>query len=99
MAHGRLPDHPLQEGPRNHVKAEATDKHAAQVEVYFEDMPVGTWTTVKYSGALPATRRQTLLERLQAVRDAVKYAREDANSAEITNQRPAAELMNFLFAA
>jgi hypothetical protein len=27
--------------PRNHVKAEATEKHPAQVEVYYEDVPVG----------------------------------------------------------
>lgn len=42
--------------PRNHVKAEATEKHPAQVEVYYEDVPVGYWTTVKFSGALSARR-------------------------------------------
>ncbi|MEW1922219.1 hypothetical protein [Streptomyces sp. NPDC088360] len=85
--------------PRNHVKAPATDRHPAQVDVYFEDVPVGTWTTVKYSGALPATRRQALLDRIQLMRDAVKYAREEANSAEIQNQHPGATLLNYLFAA
>jgi hypothetical protein len=40
--------------PRNHVKAEATEKHPAQVEVYYEDVSIGTWRTVKFSGALPA---------------------------------------------
>src|SRR5690242_8560261 len=40
--------------PRNHVKAEATEKHPAQVEVYYEDVVVGTWRTTKFSGALPA---------------------------------------------
>ena len=44
--------------PRNHVKAEATEKHPAQVEVYYEDVAVGYWTTVKFSGALPAQPRQ-----------------------------------------
>ncbi|MET8342498.1 hypothetical protein [Streptomyces microflavus] len=85
--------------PRNHVLAQATDKHPAQVQVYHEDVPVGVWTTVKFSGALPATRRQELLRRLQAVRDAVKFAREEANSADVTNQRPGANLLNYLFAA
>ncbi|WP_328749352.1 MULTISPECIES: hypothetical protein [unclassified Streptomyces] len=85
--------------PRNHVKAEATERHPAQVEVYFEDVPVGTWTTVKYSGAAPATRRQAILDRLQALRDAVKFAREEANATEVTNQRPGAAVMNYLFAA
>src|SRR5687768_16778774 len=39
--------------PRNHVKSEATEKHPAQVEVYYEDVVVGHWRTVKFSGALP----------------------------------------------
>ncbi|HEY7419363.1 MAG TPA: hypothetical protein VH593_29535, partial [Ktedonobacteraceae bacterium] len=42
--------------PRNHVKAEATEKHPAQVEVYYEDVVVGTWRTIKFSGALPTQR-------------------------------------------
>ena len=37
--------------PRNHVKAEATEKHPAQVEVYYEDIAIGYWTTVKFSGS------------------------------------------------
>ncbi len=51
--------------PRNHVKAEATDKHPAQVDVYYEDVPIGYWTTVKFSGALPARRVNELLERVE----------------------------------
>ena len=31
--------------PRNHVKAEATENHPAQAEVYYEDLPVAYWTT------------------------------------------------------
>jgi len=83
--------------PRNHVKAEATDRHPAQVEMYYEDVPVGTWSTVKYSGAMPASYRKTLLERLKALRDAVKYAREAANATEISQMRVAEPLLNFLF--
>ncbi len=44
------------ESTRVQVKAEATDKHPAQAELYCEDMPIGYWTTVKFSGALPACR-------------------------------------------
>src|SRR5262249_49773686 len=51
--------------PRNHVKAAATDKHPAQVDVYYEDVPVGRWSTVKSSGALPATRVRELVERIE----------------------------------
>ena len=46
--------------PRNHVKAEATEKHPAQVETYMEDVVVGYWKTLKFSGALPSIRAAQL---------------------------------------
>ncbi|MDT0344718.1 DUF7873 family protein [Streptomyces litchfieldiae] len=84
--------------PRNHVKAEATEKHPAQVEVYYEDIPVGYWTTVKFSGALPARRVNELLERIEKVQQAVKFAREEANGMEVTDQRVGEALFGYLFA-
>ncbi|SEG89435.1 hypothetical protein SAMN04489712_12392 [Thermomonospora echinospora] len=83
--------------PRNHVKAEATDKHPAQVEVYYEDVPVGYWTTVKFSGALPAKRVNELLDRVEKLQDAVKYAREEANSAEVTDRHVGQAVFDYLF--
>ncbi|GLF98572.1 DUF7873 family protein [Streptomyces yaizuensis] len=83
--------------PRNHVKAEATDKHPAQVEVYHEDIPVGYWTTVKFSGALPARRVNELLERVERLQQAVKYAREEANGAEVVDQRVGDAVFGYLF--
>lgn len=68
--------------PRNHVKAEATDKHPAQVEVYHEDVAVGRWKTLKYSGALPVSRVKQLTARVIALQEAVKRAREEANMAD-----------------
>jgi hypothetical protein len=73
--------------PRNHVKAEATEKHPAQVEVYYEDVVVGHWRTVKFSGALPASRVKELLDRVDKLQQAVKFAREEANNTEVTDQR------------
>ena len=67
--------------PRNWVKAEATKEHPAQVEVYHEDVMVGTWETTRLSGALPATRKAVLSDRVSRLLTAVKYARERANSA------------------
>ncbi|MEU1552184.1 hypothetical protein ABZ517_05605 [Streptomyces scabiei] len=83
--------------PRNHVLAEATDRHPAQVEMWHEDVPVGTWSTVKFSGALPASHRKLLVDRVQALRDAVKFARERANSTEISQIRVAPAVFDFLF--
>ncbi|MFI6820572.1 hypothetical protein ACIBJE_06400 [Micromonospora sp. NPDC050187] len=82
---------------RNHVKAEATEKHPAQVEVYTEDVPVGYWTTVKLSGALPATRVKELRERVAKLQQAVKFAREQANMTEVEDQKAGERVFGYLF--
>jgi len=61
--------------PKNWVKAEATDKHPAQVEIFHEDVIVGTWTTIKFSGAVPSMRVNELLTRVDRLVEAVKFAR------------------------
>lgn len=83
--------------PRNHVKAEATEKHPAQVEVYYEDIAVGYWRTVKFSGAMPARRVAALLDRVEKLQRAVKFAREEANAIEVKNQKVGDALFAFLF--
>ena len=83
--------------PRNHVKAEATEHHPAQVEVYYEDITVGFWRTVKFSGAMPAQRVQELLNRVEKLQTAVKFAREEANSLEVEDQTPGAKVFQYLF--
>lgn len=83
--------------PRNHVKAEATEHHPAQVEMYYEDVPVGTWTTVKFSGALPATRVNELRERVEKLQAAVQQAREKANEIEVTDQQIGKPIFDYLF--
>jgi hypothetical protein len=82
--------------PRNHVKAEATPEHPAQVEMYFEDVPVGYWTTVKFSGALPARRVNELVDRVEKLQNAVKFAREAANSAEVTDRSVGSVVFDYL---
>nr|WP_232327667.1 hypothetical protein [Herbidospora yilanensis] len=82
--------------PRNHVLAEATDKHPAQVQVFTEDVVVGYWTRVAFSGALPQRRVNELLTRLTKLQEAVKFAREEANGTEITDQRIGEALFGYL---
>lgn len=84
--------------PRNHVKAEATEKHPAQVEVYHEDITVGFWKTVKFSGALPAKRVNELAERVEKLQQAVKFAREEANNQAADEQKVGKALFQYLFA-
>ncbi len=83
--------------PRNHVKAEATEKHPAQVEMYYEDVVVGHWKTVKFSGALPARRVNELLERVEKLQQAVKFAREEANGVDVTDQEVGDRVFRYLF--
>lgn len=83
--------------PRNHVVAEATREHPAQVQVYMEDVPAGDWTTVKFSGAMPATRVRQLLDRVEELQRAVKYAREEANGSEVTDQHAGEAVFGYLF--
>lgn len=84
--------------PRNHVLAEATDKHPAQVQVFTEDIVVGYWTKTAFSGAMPARRVNELLARVQKLQDAVKYAREEANGHVVDDQEVGAALFGYLFA-
>lgn len=83
--------------PRNHVKAEATPQHPAQVEVYYEDVPVGYWTTVKFSGALPAQRVNELLARVDKLATAVKFAREEANGSDVADVSVGDAVFGYLF--
>ncbi|MGZ3716061.1 MAG: DUF7873 family protein [Ktedonobacterales bacterium] len=84
--------------PKNHVKAEATQHHPAQVEVYYEDEPQGTWATIKYSGALPAQQVNEMLARVDALQQAVKFAREAANNVEVKDQHVGKAIFGYLFA-
>jgi hypothetical protein len=84
--------------PRNHVKAEATEHHPAQVEVYYEDITVGNWRTIKFSGSLPARRINELLARVEKLQEAVKFAREEANSLEVEDVKTGEAILGYLFA-
>jgi hypothetical protein len=83
--------------PRHYTKAEATKEHPAQVEMYYEDICVGHWRTVKFSGALPEEQKRAMLERVRQLQDAVKTAREAANNADAVDAKIGKSLFDFLF--
>lgn len=72
--------------PRNHVLAPATDKHPAQVSVYNEDVVVGTWHTRKFSGAAEPARVKEITEKIDKLIKAVRFAREEANGIEVSDE-------------
>ncbi|MCI0461996.1 MAG: hypothetical protein L0Z62_34020 [Gemmataceae bacterium] len=82
---------------KNHVKAEATKEHPAQVETYTEDVVVGYWTTIKFSGAVPARARNEMLQRVRKLQEAVKCAREEANSAEVELKKLGGPVFQYVF--
>ncbi|TDD96848.1 hypothetical protein [Actinomadura rubrisoli] len=84
--------------PRAHVLYEATTEHPAQVETYTEDVIVGTWTKTGFSGALPARRVNELRERVAKLQAAVKFAREEANGAEVAEKKVGDAVFGYLFA-
>jgi hypothetical protein len=84
--------------PKNHVVAPATKEHAAQVQVYTVDVPEGDWTTTKFSGAVPEARRKALLDRVDALAEAVKFAREEANQHTVTDRSVGDVVFGYLLA-
>lgn len=77
----------------------ATDKHPAQVKEITEDILAGYWTTLNFSGAAPADKAKLLLERVETLQKAVKFAREEANSMEVHPKKVAEKLFNYIFGA
>jgi hypothetical protein len=57
----------------------------------------GTWQTTHFSTALTATGKQALLARIIRLQDAIKVAREEANSAEVTQQKIADKVLAYIF--
>ncbi|MCX5744712.1 MAG: hypothetical protein NT062_19670 [Proteobacteria bacterium] len=78
---------------------EATKEHPAQTQLITEDVIAGTWLTIKYSGAIASPRKKVILQRIEKLTNAVKFAREQANAVEAPDKKLAKEVFDFLFGA
>jgi len=85
--------------PRNHVMAEASQYHPAQVQVYQEEVVVGYTTTIKHSGAIDGGRHKELVSRVETLLAAVKTAREEANMTEVEDIKVGEKVFTYLFGA
>lgn len=83
--------------PRSLILVEATERHPAQAETFHEDIVIGYWDRIRYSGALSGPRVDDLIRRTVQLRDAVIAAREEANSIEVTKQEVASPLLGYIF--
>jgi len=82
---------------KNHVKAEATTEHPAQVDVFTEDVTVGHWDTIRFSGAITDSWKKEIISRIHRMQDAVRGAREEANSREVTPYLGSKNLLDYIF--
>ncbi len=82
--------------PRAQVLYPATEKHPAQVQAYTEDILVGYWTKTNFSGAVPQSVVRTLNARVERLLQAVKMAREEANSVEVADVHTAKPFIDYL---
>ena len=78
------------------VLYDATEHHPAQTQLITDDVVVGYWNTVKYSGAIPKLKKVELLERIDKLTRAVKFAREEANSSETEQRRVGEAVLSYL---
>lgn len=83
--------------PKSFEKYPATKEHPAQVEMYHEDVVVGYWETIKYSGAIPEADKSVYLSRIHKLQDAVKAAREEANGINTEDRKIAEPVFRYLF--
>jgi hypothetical protein len=82
--------------PFNWHRGNGTDKFQEQVDVMTRDEVAEYTSTVNYTGRLPADRKAQLLDRLSALRTAVKMAREEANSAQAVQLKEGADVFAWL---
>lgn len=83
---------------KHKVLYEATKEHPAQIEKWNEDVGVGTWTTQKFSGAISQVDKTKILKKVKALQEAVKFARESANSIDIQTVKVGEKVFDYLFA-
>ncbi|MHC4697540.1 MAG: DUF7873 family protein [Planctomycetota bacterium] len=83
--------------PKVIVKYEATKEHPAQTELVTIDTPVGEWTTVDFSGAIPVDDKREIIVRIERLLDAVKQSREQANSEKVENAALGGVVLDYVF--
>ena len=77
--------------------AEATVEHPAQVQLVSEDIVVGYWNTTQFTSAIPLSKKKELLGKVAKLHDALKLAREEANSKLIEKHQMGETIFKHLF--
>jgi hypothetical protein len=72
--------------------------HPGQWTEISKDVKAGTWERVQYHGGLTPDRKKLLLSRVEKLRDAVKIARDEANSLQVPDVKTGEVLFSYLLA-
>jgi len=81
---------------KNHVVAEATKEHPAQVQVYTEDEKIARIVTDTWCGMVSPAQKSAILGRIDKLIRAVKKARQKANSTEVVKVTIGKELFKYI---
>ena len=76
---------------------EATEHQPAQIRWVETDINTGTKTLIQYSGQMSVQDVQEMRERAVKMLIAVRYAREQANMAEVENRKAGAVILGAIF--
>lgn len=79
------------------VVAPATVQHPAQVKEVMVNQTVGKFEGYSLSGAIPVDRKEAALAKVTAIMDAVKEARERANTAQVQKLEVPDTLLKSIF--
>ena len=74
----------------------ATKEHPAQIKEWAENVKVGMFTTVKFSGAITIAEKNAMLERCNKMQIAAKECRQKANRTEVDTRKIGKEIMTFI---
>jgi len=75
----------------------ATEQHPAQTQLVTEDVLAGYWTTIRYTHRMPADKKAAALDRVGKLLDAVKVARERANSVDVPKREIGTSVLGYVF--
>ena len=78
------------------VLYDATKEHPAQTKLVTEDVIIGHWETVKTTGAIAVGEKLTYWKNVNALLDAVKEARERANTTPVIEKKLGDSIFSFL---
>lgn len=73
-----------------------TEHHPAQTDSWQEDQPTGTWTLIKFTGALPHARYVELLTRVDFLIEAVERALEQTKQVDAPDLKMGDKLFKFV---